>query len=77
MHVCTASDGHPYSPWLAVSVFLFVIWLVSGAGGGLWFLWVVLPLGALLLGRWMMGAPARGDRRSDRPRRRHRYYDGD
>jgi hypothetical protein len=63
-----------WGSWLAISLFLFMIWLVSGAGGGLWFLWVALPLGALLLGRWITGAPARG---AGRPRRndrhRHRY----
>ncbi len=58
-----------WGSWLAVSLFFFVIWLISGAGGGLWFLWVAGPLGALLLGRWIMGVPARGDSRSARTRR--------
>jgi len=58
-----------WGSWLAISLFFFVIWLVSGASGGLWFLWVVLPLGALLLARWIMGAPAPGEHRSPRPRR--------
>ena len=57
------------------SLFFFVIWLVSGASSGLWFLWVALPLGALLLGRWIMGAPAHSERRAARPRRNH--GDGD
>ena len=39
-----------WGSWLAISLFVFAIWLVSGASGGLWFLWVVVPLGALLLG---------------------------
>jgi Domain of unknown function (DUF1707) len=62
-----------WGSWLAISLFLFAIWLVSGAGGGLWFLWVALPLGALMLGRWITGAPAR---RAGRPRRNHghRHY---
>jgi hypothetical protein len=59
-----------WGSWLAISLFVFAIWLVSGAGGGLWFLWVVVPLGALLLGRWIMGAPARSDRRPGQPGRR-------
>ena len=62
-----------WGSWLAIRLFLFAIWLVSGAGGGLWFLWVVLPLGALLLGRWIMGAPAHSERRPARPRRNHTH----
>ena len=53
-----------WGSWLAISLFLFAVWLLSGAAGGLWFLWVVLPLGVLMLGRWMTGAPAPGKRRS-------------
>jgi len=64
-----------WGSWLAISLVFFVIWLVSGASGGLWFLWVPALLGAVLLGRWIMGAPARrehgpaGHRGSDRARR--------
>ena len=54
---------------------LFVIWLASGASGGPWFLWVALALGAILLGRWITGAPARRERRPARPRRNHRHFD--
>ena len=32
--------------WLAISLCAFVIWLVSEASGGQWFLWAALPLGA-------------------------------
>ena len=64
-----------WGSWLAFSLFFFVIWLASGASGGPWFLWVALPLGAVLLGRWMTGAPARRERRPARPRRNHRYSD--
>lgn len=60
--------------WLAISLLLFVIWLASGASG-LWFLWVALVLGALLLARRMTGAPARSERRSARPRRSRRHRD--
>jgi len=63
--------------WLAISLVLFVIWLASGASGGLWFLWVALALGVVLLVRRMTGAPARGERRSARPRRSRRYRDDD
>jgi len=43
--------------WLAVSVVLFVAWLLGGASGGPWFLWVAIPLGLLLLRRWSAGGP--------------------
>ena len=49
-----------WGSWLAISLGTFVIWVLSGASGGLWFLWVAVPLGALMLGRWVMGAPAPG-----------------
>ncbi|MGO8730696.1 MAG: DUF1707 domain-containing protein [Streptosporangiaceae bacterium] len=66
-----------WGSWLAISLCAFVIWLASGASGGLWFLWVALPLGALLLARWITGAPARSECRSARPRRNRRHRDGD
>ena len=62
-----------WGSWLAISLFFLVIWLVSGASGGPWFLWVALPLGALMLGRWIMGGSARSERRSARPRRDRRH----
>jgi uncharacterized membrane protein YccC len=39
--------------WLVIGVVVFVIWLLSGASGGPWFLWVAVPLGLLMLRRWM------------------------
>jgi len=66
-----------WGSWLGISLLFFVIWLFSGAHGGLWFLWVPALMGVALLGRWISGAPARGERRSARPRRNHRYHDGD
>ncbi|MGE5288315.1 MAG: DUF1707 SHOCT-like domain-containing protein [Micromonosporaceae bacterium] len=45
-----------WSSWLAISLCAFMIWLLTGASGGLWFLWVAAPLGALLLARWITGA---------------------
>ena len=59
--------------WLAATLFLFVIWLASGASGGPWFLWVALALGAALLARWITGTPARSGHKSARPRRNHRH----
>ena len=55
-----------WGSWLAISLGVFVIWMLSGASGGLWFLWVAVPLGALMLGRWVMGAPAPGGRARSR-----------
>lgn len=61
-----------WGSWLTISLVFFVIWLVSGASGAPWFLWVVLPLGAALLGRWITGTPASSELRQDRPLRNHR-----
>jgi len=66
-----------WGSWLGISLVFLAIWLVSGASGGLWFLVVPAVLGAVLLGRWIMGAPAHSDHRSDRPRRNHRRRDWD
>jgi hypothetical protein len=67
-----------WGSWLGITLFFFVIWLVSGANGGLWFVWVPAILGVLLLGRWVSGAPpGRGERKSIPPRNHgHRDDDG-
>ena len=52
--------------WFAISIAVFMIWLLSGVAGAPWFLWVVVPLGALMLGRWI----ARG-RHQDRRHPNH------
>jgi hypothetical protein len=44
--------------WLAIGVVAFVIWLLGEASGGPWFLWVAVPLGLLMLRRWIAGGPA-------------------
>jgi hypothetical protein len=48
-----------WGSWASVSLLLFAIWLVtaitSHSASGLWFLWVAVPWGAILLGRWMFG----------------------
>jgi Domain of unknown function (DUF1707) len=44
-----------WGSWLSVSLLCTVIWILSGAGYP-WPLWVAAPLGALLAGRWLMGA---------------------
>jgi hypothetical protein len=61
--------------WVAISLILFMIWLASGAAGGPWFLWVVIPLGALILVRSIMGGPVRRERQSARRRYRRYGYD--
>ena len=43
--------------WLAISVIAFMIWLLGGASGGPWFLWAAVPLGLLMLLRWIAGGP--------------------
>ena len=60
-----------WGSWLAISLGTFVIWILSGASGGLWFLWVAVPLGALMLGRWVTGPPAPGGQGRSRGRRDH------
>lgn len=60
--------------WLCVSLVCFVIWLLTGAAANLWFLWPTGIWGAVLLARWVSGAPAptggRSYRRSYRRDRR-------
>jgi hypothetical protein len=49
--------------WLAVGVVAFVIWLLGGASGGPWFLWIAVPLGLLMLRRWIAAGSRRDGRR--------------
>lgn len=49
--------------WLAISVGALVIWLLSGASGGLWLLLIALPLGLVMLRRGILGG-SRYDHRS-------------
>ena len=53
--------------FVAVTIGVFVIWLLGGAGGGLWLLWAAVLLTALALRRWTTG----GTRR-DRCHHQHR-----
>ncbi len=41
--------------WLGIVIGTFVIWLISGATGGPWFLWLAVPLVFIMLRRWSMG----------------------
>jgi len=47
---------------LSVSLIAFLVWLLSGAPGNLWFLWVAGPYSLILLGRWLTGGPPHGHR---------------
>ncbi len=62
--------------WLSISLVCFVIWLLSGASGSLWFLWPTGILGALTLARLVSGGPPTGGRRQYRRdyRRQRRGY---
>jgi hypothetical protein len=58
-------SGHPWlmaiwSGWLTATLVCFVIWVLTGAHGFPWPLWVAGPWGALLLAR-TLGAFASGD----------------
>jgi hypothetical protein len=52
-----------WGSWFSVSLVCFVIWALSGAGQGLWPLWVAGPWGAVMLGRWITGGGPGGGRR--------------
>jgi hypothetical protein len=52
-----------WGSWLSVSLVAFLVWLLSGHPGNLWFLWVAGPYGLILLGRWISGDAPRRSRR--------------
>jgi Domain of unknown function (DUF1707) len=62
------ADGHPaiWQFWLGLTIAVFVIWLISGAAGGPWFLWVAIPLAFIMLRRWCMNAERRIREHQDR-----------
>jgi len=51
-----------WGSWLSVSLLCFVAWVVAGASGFPWPVWVAGPLGAILLGRWIAGGGPGGHR---------------
>ena len=55
-----------WGSWFSISLLLFVIWALSGAGY-VWPLWVAGPLGAILLGRWITGSHPGGKRHDHGP----------
>src|SRR5256714_7850541 len=68
--------GHPWlwaiwGSWVTTSMILFVIWVMTGAHGSVWPLWVALPWGAILLAR-TIGALVSGDPAAHLQERRRR-----
>jgi hypothetical protein len=49
-----------WGSWLSVSLLCLVIWVIAGASGFPWPVWVAGPLGAILIGRWISGSPPGG-----------------
>jgi hypothetical protein len=45
--------------WVGVTLGIFVIWLISGATGGPWFLWLAVPLVFIMLRRWILAEERR------------------
>jgi hypothetical protein len=58
-----------WGSWLSASLLCFVIWLLTGHPGSMWFLWVAGPWGALMLGRWLTGGHPRDHGEHDRRKR--------
>ena len=58
-----------WGSWATVSLIAFLVWLLSGAPGNLWFLWIAGPYGIFLVGRWISGGPPGGGRSRSRRRR--------
>lgn len=61
-----------WASWFSCSLLCTVIWLLTGAGYP-WPLWVALPWGAILAGRWIAGSGPHDhrDQRQLRHERRH------
>ena len=51
--------------WLAIALGAFVILMISGAGGGAWFLWMVVLLAFIMPRRRIMGGPRRAHEHRD------------
>jgi hypothetical protein len=62
--------SHPaiWQFWLGLAIGTFVIWLISGATGGPWFLWLAIPLVFIMARRWVMGTGRRINEHHRRPR---------
>jgi Domain of unknown function (DUF1707) len=54
--------GHPATVrqfWPGFAIVALVIWLLSGATGGPWLWWILIPLAFVILRRWLMGEERR------------------
>ncbi len=45
--------------WVGVSIGLFAVWLIGGATGGTWFLWLAVLLGFIMLRRCILAEERR------------------
>jgi Domain of unknown function (DUF1707) len=45
-----------WASWASVSLICFVVWVLAGAHGYPWPVWVAGPWGAMLAARWLAGA---------------------
>lgn len=52
-----------WGSWASASLIAFLVWLLSGHPGSLWFLWVAGPWALVLVGRWISGEEPRCRRR--------------
>ena len=53
-----------WATWASVSLICFVVWVLAGAHGYPWPVWVAGPWGAVLGARWLAGAAPHHDRGS-------------
>jgi Flp pilus assembly protein TadB len=60
--------------WLAVTVTVLVVWLISGTAAGPWFFWLAVPLALIMLRWWIRGGQRRErDHGSPGPPRRRDF----
>lgn len=58
-----------WATWASVSAICFVVWVLAGAHGYPWPVWVAGPWGAVLAARWLAGAGQHHDHGSGPGRR--------
>jgi len=59
VHAPVARRPAVWQFWAGITIGIFVIWLMSGATGGPWFLWLAVPLALVLLRRWLLAQERR------------------
>ncbi len=62
--IVQARGGHS-AAWLTVALGILMIWLISGANGGPWLLWMVAPLVVIVLRRRVASGPRRPSEHRD------------